>query len=149
MVSTSCLLWDTRSVSNVVSISHDLSQFVFICIDITHVVFICLDLTQVVFIFSWFMLGSIYISWFKSGNAAKVKQWWSTIPLISIKRIITFCINSLNIKRDQDIWHCKSRSCLVSLCVVCFCLISVYLFISIYFIYIGLNVKTGICFYRL
>jgi len=35
----------------------------------------------------------------------KFKQEWSTIPSISTKRTITSHINSLNIQKNDQIWH--------------------------------------------
>jgi len=40
----------------------------------------------------------------------KLKQCWSTIPLVSTKLTITSYLNSLNTEKDYDIWHWKSRS---------------------------------------
>ena len=42
----------------------------------------------------------------------KFKQWWSTIPQISIKPKTTSHLKQRNTKRDNDIWRWKSRSCL-------------------------------------
>jgi len=39
----------------------------------------------------------------------KVKQWRSAIPSISTKRTISSQFNSLNVKRDHEIWRKKSR----------------------------------------
>jgi len=40
----------------------------------------------------------------------KFKQWSSTNPPIWTKQTITSYLNSLNTKKDNNIWHWKSRS---------------------------------------
>ena len=43
----------------------------------------------------------------------KFKQWWLTIPPISIKRTNYLASQPIEYKKDHNIWHCKSRSRLV------------------------------------
>ena len=51
----------------------------------------------------------------------KFKQWWSIILLISTKRTITSHLNSLNIKKKQDIRFCHTLVWwLINLCFWCY-----------------------------